>query len=95
TCKVYCTHEYTQANLAFAKAVEPRNPELRQFSEKVDAQRAKGESTLPSQELKVNPFMRTDLPTITELIPKEFVLVTKNNEPRQNFARLRRFKDNL
>jgi len=98
TCKVYCTHEYTQANLAFAKAVEPRNPELLQYSDKVDAQRAKGEITLPStigQELKVNPFMRSDLPTITELIPKEFVLVTKNNEPWENFASLRRFKDNF
>jgi hydroxyacylglutathione hydrolase len=98
TCKVYCTHEYTQANLAFAKAVEPRNPELLQYSDKVDTQRAKGEITLPStigQELKVNPFMRSDLPTITELIPKEFVLVTKNNEPWENFASLRRFKDNF
>jgi hydroxyacylglutathione hydrolase len=98
TCKVYCTHEYTQANLAFAKAVEPRNPELLQYSDKVDAQRAKGEITLPStigQELKVNPFMRSDLPTITELIPKEFVLVTKNNEPWENFASLRKFKDHF
>ena len=98
SCKVYCTHEYTQANLAFAKAVEPRNPELLEYSKKVDELRSKDEITLPStidQELKINPFMRSDLPTITELLPKEFLLVTKNNEPWENFASLRKFKDNF
>jgi hydroxyacylglutathione hydrolase len=98
SCKVYCTHEYTQANLAFAKAVEPRNPELLEYSKKVDELRSTDEITLPStidQELKINPFMRSDLPTITELLPKEFLLVTKNNEPWENFASLRKFKDNF
>ncbi|XQF93518.1 hydroxyacylglutathione hydrolase [Pseudoalteromonas espejiana] len=97
-CKVYCAHEYTQANLAFAKAVEPRNPELLEYSKKVDELRSNNEITLPStigQELKINPFMRSDLPTITELVPKECLVVTKNNEPWENFASLRQFKDNF
>ncbi|TMP52978.1 hydroxyacylglutathione hydrolase [Pseudoalteromonas sp. S201] len=97
-CKVYCTHEYTQANLAFAKAVEPRNPELLAYSQQVDELRNKDEITLPStigHELKINPFMRSNLPNITELIPKKYCLVTKNNEPWENFASLRKFKDHF
>jgi hydroxyacylglutathione hydrolase len=97
-CKVYCTHEYTQANLAFAKAVEPRNPELLDYSNKVDELRSNNDITLPTtigQELKINPFMRSDLPTITELIPKQFCALAKNNEPWGNFAGLRAFKDNF
>jgi hydroxyacylglutathione hydrolase len=97
-CKVYCTHEYTQANLAFAKAVEPRNPELLAYSQKVDELRKNDEITLPStigQELKVNPVMRSNLPNIVESLPKEYCLVTKNNEPWENFASLRMFKDHF
>jgi hydroxyacylglutathione hydrolase len=97
-CRVYCTHEYTQANLAFAKAVEPHNPDLMAYSKKVDAQRNQNQITLPTSiglELKINPFMRSDLASITELLPKEFCLVTKNNEPWENFASLRAFKDNF
>lgn len=97
-CKVYCTHEYTQANLAFATAIEPRNPELLAYSKRVDELRSKNEITLPStigQELKINPFIRSDLPNITELLPKEFCSVTKNNEPWENFAGLRKFKDHF
>ena len=98
SCNVYCAHEYTQANLAFAKAVEPRNPELLAYSKKVDELRSQNKISLPTsigQELKINPFMRSDLPTITELVPTKMSLVTKNNEPWENFASLRQFKDNF
>ncbi|AUL73186.1 hydroxyacylglutathione hydrolase [Pseudoalteromonas sp. 13-15] len=97
-CKVFCTHEYTQANLTFAKAVEPRNPSLLAHSELVDELRKEDKISLPttiSQELKINPFMRSDIPTIIEEVPKEFISVTKNNEPWHNFAALRKFKDNF
>jgi len=97
-CKIFCTHEYTQANLAFAKAVEPRNPALIAHSELVDELRKEDKISLPTtieKELKINPFMRSDIPTITEEVPEEFILVTKNNEPWRNFAALRKFKDNF
>jgi hydroxyacylglutathione hydrolase len=84
--------------LAFAKAVEPRNPELLAYSQKVDEFRKNDEISLPStigQELKVNPFMRSNLPNIVESLPKEYCLVTKNNEPWENFASLRMFKDHF
>ncbi len=59
--QIYCAHEYTQANLAFAIAVEPDNAELCARFEQVKRARAKGQITLPSNillEKRTNPFLR-------------------------------------
>ena len=59
--RVYCGHEYTAANLRFALAVEPRNPDTRSYQERVAGLRAAGMPSLPSDialEIKVNPFLR-------------------------------------
>lgn len=58
---VYCAHEYTQANAAFALSVEPDNVDLQKRSEQIDALRAKGEPTVPTSiglERATNPFVR-------------------------------------
>ena len=58
---VYCAHEYTQANAAFALSVEPDNPDLQKRSQQIDALRAKGEPTVPTSiglERATNPFLR-------------------------------------
>jgi len=58
---IYCAHEYTQANLAFALAVEPNNAALHNYAEQVKVKRQNNESTIPSNialEQKINPFMR-------------------------------------
>jgi hydroxyacylglutathione hydrolase len=58
---VYCAHEYTIANLSFAREVEPYNQELERRLEKALAARAKGHPTVPStiaEELETNPFLR-------------------------------------
>jgi hydroxyacylglutathione hydrolase len=60
--RVFCAHEYTQANLGFARWVEPDNAALLQRSREVDELRAAGQPTVPSllsEELATNPFMRT------------------------------------
>lgn len=60
--KVYCGHEYTQANAAFALQVEPDNPALRDRAREVEKLRAAGRITLPASlgdELAANPFLRT------------------------------------
>lgn len=60
--RVCCTHEYTLANLKFAKAVEPGNDELLHYSEHCERLRAQGLPTLPSsigREKRINPFLRT------------------------------------
>lgn len=60
--RVYCAHEYTQANCRFALEVEPDNPALQEKARQVDKARSAGAITLPSRlgdELAVNPFLRT------------------------------------
>jgi hydroxyacylglutathione hydrolase len=59
--RVCCTHEYTLSNLRFAAAVEPRNADLADYTERCKALREAGQPTLPSSmalELKINPFLR-------------------------------------
>jgi hydroxyacylglutathione hydrolase len=61
--KVYCAHEYTKANAAFAVTVEPQNGRLAERKARIDAMRARGERTVPStlgEELATNPFLRPD-----------------------------------
>lgn len=64
---VYCAHEYTQANLHFALAVEPGNTVLRQRADKVARLREADQSTVPSNiatELATNPFLRVRAPEV-------------------------------
>jgi hydroxyacylglutathione hydrolase len=59
--RLYCAHEYTQANAKFALSVEPNNPELVARSQQVDALRARDEPTVPTTlalEKATNPFLR-------------------------------------
>ncbi|MBT4889618.1 MAG: hydroxyacylglutathione hydrolase [Rhodospirillales bacterium] len=61
--KVFCAHEYTQANAKFALSVEPDNAALVARSKEIDEMRLKGIPTVPStlaQELATNPFLRPD-----------------------------------
>lgn len=61
--KVYCAHEYTQANGRFALSVEPENEALRARMAEVDALREAGEPTVPTTigaELATNPFLRAE-----------------------------------
>jgi len=60
--QVYCTHEYTQANLKFALTVEPKNVALKDYSNKVNELRTKELSTIPTSikvEKQINPFLRS------------------------------------
>jgi len=61
--EVYCTHEYSMANLAFALAVEPNNTEIQKVTLKCQQLRDNNQPTLPTsigQECTINPFMRTE-----------------------------------
>jgi hydroxyacylglutathione hydrolase len=60
--RVYCAHEYTESNCAFALAVEPENGILQERALEVEALRQEGRRTVPSllaEEKAVNPFLRT------------------------------------
>jgi hydroxyacylglutathione hydrolase len=61
--RVYCAHEYTQANARFAVTVDPANAALTARSAEIDRLREAGTPTVPStiaEELATNPFMRAD-----------------------------------
>lgn len=59
--RVYCAHEYTLANIAFALEVEPDNAALRERRREALALRKAGLPTLPvslARERDCNPFLR-------------------------------------
>jgi hydroxyacylglutathione hydrolase len=59
--RVFCGHEYTEANLRFAMTVEPANSAIMDYVKRAAGQRAQGRPTLPSTielEKRVNPFLR-------------------------------------
>lgn len=58
---VFCAHEYTLANLRFARAAEPANADTARRIETDTARRARGLPTLPTSiaaEMATNPFLR-------------------------------------
>lgn len=60
--RIYCGHEYTVSNCAFALKVEPDNDALRARAQQAEQTRQRGECTIPStlaDELAANPFLRT------------------------------------
>ncbi|WP_240783605.1 hydroxyacylglutathione hydrolase [Stenotrophobium rhamnosiphilum] len=92
--QVYCTHEYTMSNLAFAVAVEPQNPDLLDRLKTVRALRAQNLPSLPTTlaiERASNPFIRVDVPDVIAAAQHQSGQTLQN--PSQVFAILRRWKD--
>jgi len=61
--RVYCTHEYTLSNGAFALTLEPDNEELKEYLKRVNSLRQDNKPSLPSSialEKQTNPFLRVD-----------------------------------
>ena len=72
--KLYCAHEYTKANAAFALTVEPDNEALQARAEEVEALRAAGTPTVPmtlAEELATNPFLRAAEPGLKAALGME------------------------
>lgn len=91
---VYCAHEYTQANLTFAAAVEPDNDAVAERLEAVRRARADDRITLPStigEELATNPFLRTDSETVQRRAAGHAGQSLK--DPVAVFAAVRAWKD--
>jgi len=64
---VYCGHEYTQANLKFALAVEPENTAIQERLAYVEKLRDNGKVTVPAKlgvEQATNPFLRSHIPAV-------------------------------
>jgi hydroxyacylglutathione hydrolase len=65
--RVYCAHEYTLANLRFARAVEPDNAALARRELACAHLREQALPTVPStlaEECATNPFLRVDEPDV-------------------------------
>lgn len=90
--RVYCGHEYTQANARFARAIDPDNAELADRAKRIDTIRAEDRPTIPStmaEERATNPFLRADDPALAA------ALGLVSADPVAVFAEVRRRKDNF
>ncbi|NLS13176.1 hydroxyacylglutathione hydrolase [Vibrio sp. SM6] len=90
--EVYCAHEYTLSNLAFALAVEPNNGHLQQYRDDVNRLRGLNLPSLPStlrQEKLINPFLRLDQPEVIQSTNQR----TVNSDPLSIFTALREWKN--
>ncbi len=90
--QVFCAHEYTASNVAFALAVEPDNGDLHQYRDTVNRLRASNQPTLPTtlkQERLINPFLRTDCDGVIRAVQNR----TLNRDPLSIFTALREWKN--
>lgn len=88
--RVYCGHEYTLANARFALSVDPTNSALKERARLIEAQRGRGEPTLPTTigaELSTNPFLRWHDPVIRRNLGME------GATDAEVFAEIRKRKD--
>lgn len=96
TTTVYCAHEYTLANLAFAREVDPSNEALERRWSECRKRRCAGRPTVPftlAEELATNPFLRCATAPIRAAVSRH--VGRPLSAPDQVFAELRRWKDNF
>ena len=94
--KVYCAHEYTLSNLAFANAVEPDNADLREFTLSAQSLRKQGLATVPSSiglEKRINPFLRCSEAKVVQSAQQRDMII--DSDPVDVFASIRRWKDDF
>lgn len=91
--QLYPAHEYTLANLRFARVVEPGNRALDTRETEVAALRLAGHSSLPTRigtEKACNPFLRL---RSAEVIASALQNGAESDDPFAIFCALRRWKD--
>lgn len=88
--RLFCGHEYTQANIRFALTIEPDNKALLARAHEVDKLVADGKPTIPStlaEEKAANPFLRGDVPEVAAAVG------LAGHPPAQVFAEIRARKN--
>ena len=91
----YCGHEMTEANVLFARAVDPDNKLLRERELEVKALRSEGRATVPfslAGEFATNPFLRWDAPEIISAARRR---ESGAKTPDEIFGAIRRWKDSF
>lgn len=99
TTAVYCAHEYTLANLRFARHWLPGDSELEAFEAHCRRLRDAGEPTVPStiaNEKRLNPFLRWDDTAVIESA-REYARAHSLDHATENdvFAATRHGKDHF
>ncbi len=92
--QIYAAHEYTLANLAFARVVEPANLALGEREAEVRALRAAQRPSLPTSiglERRINPFLRCDQQDVVRSAAAK--LSRQPADELEVFMVLRRWKD--
>jgi hydroxyacylglutathione hydrolase len=87
---VYCGHEYTLANIKFAKTIEPENKALLARAAQAEKQIAAGEPTIPTtmdEEKAANVFLRADVPSVAAAVG------LAGKSPAEVFAEIRARKN--
>jgi len=90
--EVFCGHEYTLANIKFARTVEPDNAVLAARETQARKQIQESEPTIPvtiGDEKLANPFLRADLPETAAAIGMA------GKPAAQVFAEIRQRKNNF
>ena len=88
--RIYCGHEYTQANARFALTIDPGNARLKARAAEVERLRAQHLPTVPStmgEERTANPFLRADSDELRRNLDMQTA------DPVAVFAEIRRRKD--
>ncbi len=92
--KVFCAHEYTEANLRFAQRIEPDNQAIQQRIHDSALLRQQNLPTLPSTlglELQTNPFLRCDQITVKQTVEDKVQRPLEST--KAVFTALRQWKD--
>jgi len=93
---VYCAHEYTLNNLAFAVSIEPNNQQLLDYQKQAQQLRAQNKPTIPSNmalEQQINPFLRCNQSQVIQQV--EQLTQQRLATDIAVFTALRQLKDNF
>jgi len=91
---IYCAHEYTLGNIAFARTVDPENKKLNEFAITAQELRHKNMPTIPTTlalEKAINPFLRCENQSIINSAQNYSKQQLQN--PVEVFAVLREWKN--
>lgn len=94
--RVYCAHEYTLANIEFARMVDPDNSALLELEKACRQKQASNIPTLPSSiatEKAVNPFLRCDQRSVIDCASQHAERQLK--DPVSVFSELRNWKNSF
>lgn len=94
--EVYCTHEYTLANIKFARAVEPQSQALIDYEQHVRSLRENDQPSIPTtieREKALNPFLRYKELSVQQAVENHLQL--KGLTAADVFKQLRLWKDSF